>query len=338
MASKDFGIGRKTGLLVAALVATALTMTLMAPASKADDLKVWRHGVVEAKSDAGFVFMAAKGGFAEKQGIKIEMVQFKGDALALRALLAGELDSYEGSPGAPILAGSRGGDVKVVGCYWPGLTYGIYAKPEIKSPADLKGKTLAISSPGALPDLLARAVLEKYNIKPSEVRFSVMGSDGDRFKAVAAGVVDAAAASTGFMPLAKKNGVKLLVNAHDDVPNFLRFCINTSGKTIKDRGDDMAKFLAAEMNAWTYALANRDKVVALSNELTHSKPDDPRAGFIFDEAKSISAIDPAMPIPMEKLTWMRDLLVKTGNLTKPFNMKSLVDEGPREKALKLIAK
>ena len=56
--------------------------------------------------------MASKGGFAEKQGLKIEMVQFKGDAIALRALLAGELDSYEGSPGAPILAGSRGADVR----------------------------------------------------------------------------------------------------------------------------------------------------------------------------------------------------------------------------------
>src|SRR5882757_4143517 len=41
-----------------------------------------RHGVLEAKSDAGFVFMPSKGGFAEKQGLKVEMLQFKGDALA----------------------------------------------------------------------------------------------------------------------------------------------------------------------------------------------------------------------------------------------------------------
>jgi NitT/TauT family transport system substrate-binding protein len=338
MASTNSGRGRKAGLLAAALMATALVTTLTVTASKAEELRVWRHGVVQAKSDAGFVFMAAKGGFAEKLGLTIKMMQFKGDALALRAMLAGELDSYEGSPGAPILAGSRGGDVKIVGCYWPGLTYGIYAKPSIKTPADLKGKTLAISSPGSLPDLLARAVLEKYKVSSKDVRFSVMGSDGDRFKAVAAGVVDAAAASTGFMPLAKKNGLKLLVNAHDDVPNYLRFCINTSGKTIKTRGDDLVRFLAAEMNAWAYALANRDKVVALSNELTHSKPGDKRAGFIFDQVKSIKAIDPAMPIPMEKLTWMRDLLVTTGNLKKPVDLKSLVDGGPREKALKMIGK
>jgi NitT/TauT family transport system substrate-binding protein len=159
----------------------------VAPAN-AQTLKTWRHGVVEAKSDAGFAFMAAERGFAEKRGLKIEMVQFKGDALALKALLAGELDSYEGSPGGPLLAASHGGDIKIIGCYWPALTYGIFSRANIAGPEDLKGKSFAISSPGALPDLLARAVLEKYNIASDDVRFSVMGSDADRFRALSAGV------------------------------------------------------------------------------------------------------------------------------------------------------
>jgi NitT/TauT family transport system substrate-binding protein len=333
MSAKRTERGWRLGLLLAGLAAV-----LAASTARAEELKVWRHGIVEAKNDAGFVFMASNGGFAEKQGMKIDILQFKGDALALRALLAGELDSYEGSPGAPILAGSRGADVKIAGCYWPGLTYGIYTKPSIASPQDLKGKTLAISSPGALPDLLARAVLDKYDIKPNEVRYSVMGSDADRFKAVSAGIVDAAAASTGFVPFAEKNGVKLLVDAHEAAPNFLRFCTMVSNKTVTERHDDLVKFLAAEMSGWRYALNNRDKVVALSNEITHSKPDDPRAGYIFDEVKKISAIDPTMPVPVEKLTWMRDLLVKTGNLTKPVDIKSLVVEEPRERALALVGK
>lgn len=325
--------GWRVSLLLAFLAAV-----IAASASNAQELKPWRHGVVEAKSDAGFVFMAAKGGFAEKQGLKLEMMQFKGDALALRALLAGELDSYEGSPGAPIIAGSRGADIKITGCYWPGLTYGIYAKPSVAKPEDLKDKTMAISSPGALPDLIARAVLEKYKIPASDVRFSIMGSDSDRFKAVSAGIVDAAAASTEFVPIAEKSGIKLLVHARDVVPNYLRFCTYVSGKVLAERGEDAAKFLAAEMTAWRFALDNRDKVIALTREVTNSKPDDPRPAYIFDEVTRYSAIDPAMPIPVEKLTWMRDLLIKTGNLTKPIEINTLVDEGPRKRALALIAK
>src|SRR5262245_47153826 len=132
------------------LALTVLTGVIIVPAT-AEELKLWRHGIVEAKSDAGIVFMGSKGGFAEKQGLKIDIQQFKGDTLALKALLAGELDSYEGNPGSPMVAASRGADIKLVGCYWPGLTYAIYSRASIGSPAELKGKTFAISAPGALP-------------------------------------------------------------------------------------------------------------------------------------------------------------------------------------------
>src|SRR5215510_8161416 len=97
------------------LALAALAGLVLVPAN-AEELKLWRHGIVEAKSDAGIVFMGSKGGFAEKQGLKIEIKQFKGDTLALKALLAGELDSYEGNPGSPMVAASRGADIKLVGC------------------------------------------------------------------------------------------------------------------------------------------------------------------------------------------------------------------------------
>src|SRR5262245_28068125 len=157
MTAKDYEEGTTMKKSRWILALEALTGLVVVPAG-AEDMKLWRHGIVEAKSDAGIVFMGSKGGFAEKQGLKIEIMQFKGDTLALKALLAGELDSYEGNPGSPMVAASRGADIKLVGCYWPGLTYAIYSKPDIKSPAELKGKTFAISAPGALPDLVARAV------------------------------------------------------------------------------------------------------------------------------------------------------------------------------------
>jgi NitT/TauT family transport system substrate-binding protein len=316
------------------LAMTVLTGLVVVPANAAD-MKLWRHGIVEAKSDAGIVFMGSKGGFAEKQGLKIEIKQFKGDTLALKALLAGELDSYEGNPGSPMVAASRGADIKVVGCYWPGLTYAIYSKLDIKSPADLKGKTFAISAPGALPDLVARAVLAQNNVPAADVKFTVMGSDTDRFKAVTAGVVDAAAASSGFAPAAEKAGVKMLVHAIEAVPSYVRFCIYSSGKTLAERKDDAAHFLAAEMAGFRHALSNRDQTIELTREITLAKPDNPLPAFTYDEVKRYSAVDPDMPIPMNKLAWLRDLLVTTGNLTKPVNLDAFVDADVRAKALQL---
>ena len=317
------------------LAMAAFVVGLAVTPAGAQELKLWRHGIVEAKSDAGIVYMGSKGGFAEKQGLKIEIIQFKGDALALKALLAGELDSYEGSPGSPMLAVSRGADVKLIGCYWPGLTYAIYSKKEINSPAELKGKMLAISAPGALPDLLARAVLEQNNLTADDVKFAAMGSDADRFKALAAGVVDAAAASTGFAPAAEKAGIKMLVQASEAVPNYMRFCTYSTSKKLAERKDNSVHFLAAEMAGLRYSLANRDQTLALTREVTSAKADDPQPAYIYDEVKRLSAIDPDMAIPMNKLAWMRDLLVKTGNLTKPVDLDAFVDGSVRAKALQI---
>jgi NitT/TauT family transport system substrate-binding protein len=314
------------------LLLAACAAALSYPAL-AQDLKTWRDGVVEAKSDAGFVFMASRGGFAEREGIKLDMVQFKGDAIALRATLAGELDSYEGNPGAPLIAASRGADIKVIGCYWPVQTAAVFVRAGISTVQDLKDKQFAISSPGSLPDLLARAVLAQSGISDADVRFAVMGSDTDRFRALSAGLVDAAVISTEFEPTAASYGIKLLVHPHDAVPNYMRFCTYTTGSVLAQRHDAIVGFLAAEIKALRFALANRDKFLEVTRDVTGIKPDDPRPAHIFGEVQKYDAIDPDMPVLAEKLDWMQNLLVKTGNMSKTFDVKTMIADGPLKEAM-----
>ena len=72
-----------------------------------------------------------------------------------------------------------------------------------------------------------------------------------------------------------------------------------------------------------------------TREITLAKPDNPLPAFTYDEVKQYSAVDPEMPIPMNKLAWLRDLLVTTGNLTKPIDLDAFVDGDVRAKALQL---
>jgi NitT/TauT family transport system substrate-binding protein len=313
-------------------------LTLVATGAAQAQQTPWRHGIVEAKSDAGIVLMADKKGFAKQHGLDLQILQFTGDALALKALIAGDLDSYEGSPGAPLIADSRGANVKIVGCYWPGLTYGIFSKTSVNSVEDLRGKTLGTSSPGALPDLIVRAALDHYDIPGSSITMAAMGTDTDRIRAVAAGVVDAAAASTEFLHFAQSQGIKLLVHAHDVVPNYLRFCTYVNAKTLADHKDQLANYLAAQMEGVRYALDHRDETIALSQELTKAGKDDPRATDVFDEVQKYSAVDPAMPVPVDRLDWMQNLLLKTGNLKNLNDLSTLVDDSARSKALTLVRK
>ncbi len=323
---------RLSSICGAALLAAALG----APAG-AQELKPWRHGVIEPKGDAGFMLMVGTRGFAEKHGLKLEIVPLKNGATAHKALLSGELDSIESSPGATILAGAHGADIKIIGCDWPGVPHGLMVRSTISKVEDLKGKTVAVAAPGSLPNLLINAILEKYKIAPSEVRFANLGGDLDRYKAVLAGIADAGIVAAEFMSIAPKD-VTMLVEGHEVLPNYVRLCLTMTGKTLASRREDAINFVAAEMDALRFAVSHRDDTIALTREVIHSKPDDPRPAYAFDDTVKRGAVDPAVTLPLDKLNWMQSELVKAGNLKTPIDLAKITDADIRTEAAKRAGK
>jgi NitT/TauT family transport system substrate-binding protein len=316
----------------AGLVA-AVTLGALVVSAHAQE-KVWRHGLINAKSDAGIFMMMSTRDFAKKHGLKVEISQFKDDQLALKALIAGQIDSFEGGPQGVFAADSRGGDVRIIGCHWVVVPHGIYANDSIKSVKDLQGKSIAVSSPNTMPDLLARAALEANGVPVNSVKFAAVGGDRERYQALIGGVVQAAVVSNEYQPIAPKS-VHLLLAGRDALPKFLRVCISSSAAKLKARGDDAVKFLATEMDALNYALTHKAETVALTKEITHAKPDDPRAAFVYDDAVAHHEVDPTLPLPKDKLDWVQGQMVKAGKLKAPLPIDSVIAPEYREKALKL---
>jgi NitT/TauT family transport system substrate-binding protein len=298
---------------------------------------VWKHGILEAKSDAGFIAMVDKGGFGAKHGLKIEILQIKAGATLMKALIVGEIDSVDMGAAESIVAGVRGTGVKIVGCTWPGVPQVVLAKAEIKTLADLKGKNVAISSPGSLPDLLFRGMLDAANVPFSDVKLATQGADLDRYKSLIAGITDAAVVSNEFEAVMPPN-IKVLAKGSTAVPKFIRLCLATSSKVLAERRDDLVRFVAAEMDAYKYAAAHRDETVKLAHELTHAKPNDTRAAFITDQALREKQIDPALAIPADRIDWMQELFVKAGVIPKTVPTASLIDTSVRDDAAKLSGK
>ncbi len=317
----------KTMLVAAALLSCGLSAT------NAQE-KVWKHGILEAKSDAGFIAMVDKGGFANKRGLKIELLQIKAGATLMKALIAGEIDSVDMGAAEAIVAGARGTGVKIVGCTWPGVPQVVLAKAEVNTLADLKGKTVAISSPGSLPDLLFRAMLDTANVPFAEVKLATQGADLDRYKSLVAGITDAAVVSNEFEAVMPSN-IKVLAKGGTAVPKFIRLCVATSNKVLAERRADLVNFLAAEMDAYAYAASHRDETVKLARDLTHAKPDDSRAAFITDQAIRDKQIDPTLAIPVDRIEWMQELFVKAGVIPKTVPTASLIDTSVRDDAAKI---
>jgi NitT/TauT family transport system substrate-binding protein len=322
-------VPRALGIMIAALSVGALA------GSAAAQEKIWHHGLINAKADAGILLMVSTRDFAAKQGLKLQVSQFKDDQLALKAMIAGEVDSFEGGPQGVFAADAKGADAKILGCHWVVVPHGIYAKEGINKVEDLKGKQIAVSAPNSMPNMLAIEALAKYGISDKDVKLAAVGGDRERFQALIGGVVEAAVVSNEYEPIAPKN-IHLLVAGRDAVPNFLRVCIVSSAKKLAERGDDAVKFLAAEMNALRFALSHRDETVALTRELIHAKPDDLRPAFVYDDAVKHKAVDPTLPLPAEKIFWIQEQMVKAGKLSKPLDVSVVTAPEYRERALKLL--
>ncbi len=319
------------------LAAGVLLLAGLAIPASAQDLKPWKHGVIEPKGDAGFMWMVGTRDFAAKHGLKVDIVSFKNGAIAHKALLAGEIDSIESSPGGAIIAGAHGADIKIVGCDWPGVPHGLMVRAGIDKVADLKGKTVAVAAPGSLPNLLLKAMLEQNKVPENEVKVASLGGDLDRFKAVIAGVADAGIVASEFMAVAPK-GVRMLARGRDALPNYVRLCLTFTGKTLAARREDAINFVAAQMDALRYTETHRDETIALTREKTSAKPDDPKPAFAYDDTVKSGAIDPAVTLPLDKLKWMSDELVKAGNLKAPVDLAKITDASIRDEAAKRAAK
>jgi NitT/TauT family transport system substrate-binding protein len=327
--SSNFAI--RIGPLLAAIAITFTSATTL----HAEDL--WRHGTLVPKGDAGFIYMAAEGGFAKAEGLDLKMQAFQNDTLMMKALIAGELDSYEGSPISPLIAGSKGADVKIVGCTWPKLTYSLFSHDGVSAITDLKGKKVGISAPGSLPDVVARALLKQAGISPSEVSFVAAGSDPERVRALMAKTIDAAISTSDFAARAEL-ALKTLAVASEALPQFIRQCLVTRGDLIRSKRTQLAALIAAEMKAYGFAFAHRDKVVALTRRIAGLPPGDPVAETSYREVVEQRAASPAIEIDLEKLRWLRDLLADDGRMAAKFDPAAVADLSIREAALMRINK
>jgi NitT/TauT family transport system substrate-binding protein len=322
---------RSGGLGVA--VALAITASV-AGISSAGAAETWRYGVVEAKGDAGILFMPAR--FGAKYGITIDMVEFASSTTPVKGLISGDLEAFTTSPGVALTAMSQGAALKFVGCNWPGATYTLYGAPDVKTIADLKGKSVGVSGPGSLPDLFAREVIRASGLSPDQFVYANAGGGADRFRALLTGVVKATATSSEFEPEAAKRGINILARAHDLTPNFARNCIVTSSKLLASRRDGLESFLAANMDGIAYALAHRDETDALTRKTANLAADDPSPEFIYDEAVRQKNLAPDLAMPVDKLQWIEDMLARNQTIDKSQDVAAFIDDAPRQAALKKL--
>jgi NitT/TauT family transport system substrate-binding protein len=130
-------------------------------------------------------------GFYREAGLDVEMILIRG-AVGMQALLGGSVD-YTSASGSTIAAAVRGIPVKLVFIASAKPQFDLIAQPQIHSVAELKGKSVGISSRGGAVDLLTQLIVQKNGLQPNKDVISlVVGGQEDTVLALRTGRIAAA--------------------------------------------------------------------------------------------------------------------------------------------------
>ncbi len=231
-----------TRLLIPALAALAM-------ASQALAADKFRIGYLRVMDDAQAI-AAYEGGFYRKQGLEVELVEFKSGTDLIKALVGGQLDTGVLGFTNAVAWASKGADLKVVS----GAQQGYHAlvvrdDSGIKDVAGLKGRTLASQKEGSTADTVLKGVVLKHAGLTAD-DLTILGvSPQVAVQSLVGARVDAAFL---FEPQARI--AQLIAPVHQiyeigEVWPFPCMVVITSGDTLKKKKDAVWKSLDAQRDA-----------------------------------------------------------------------------------------
>ena len=230
----------------AIIAALATTIAFAVPAMAQEKFKV---GYLRVMDDAQAI-LAHEAGLYKKQGLDVELIEFKSGTDLIKAIVGGQLHSGVLGFTNAIAWASRGADLKVVGGAQNGYHAMIVRNDSgIKQIADLKGRTIASQAPGSTADTVLKGVVfEQAGLKPDDV--NVMGvSPQVAVQSLAGKRVDGAFLFEPQASIAKAIAPVTQIYEIGEVWPFPCMVVITSGDVLKKRKADLWKSLDAQKQA-----------------------------------------------------------------------------------------
>ena len=187
--------------------------------------------------------------FLESFGLNPDVMSVADGSRILGGIVGGNVDiSLASGFGQVFPAVEHGIGLKILGGGALVPTIAMFTgKPYINSLKDLEGRTVGTGSIGALVHQLVTALLRKYNVDVSKVRFVNIGSSADVFRAVSVGTIDAGPAAAALISEAPRYHVRPIPhgNMTVELPEYTYQGAWTSDHKIAADRDALVRSLAA---------------------------------------------------------------------------------------------
>ena len=162
---------------------------------------------------AGLFFVAKDQRFFEEQGVDADVIQVRSGPIAISALAAGEAQFYGVSATGASLGAMAGGlDLAFVAGFINRLDGYLAVSAKIRTPDDLKGKTLGVQSIGGGIWMMTHMALDHWglSLERDKIQIRVIGDDSVLAQAVMTGAVDGAVLGYTFSRVIPRSGGRIL--------------------------------------------------------------------------------------------------------------------------------
>jgi NitT/TauT family transport system substrate-binding protein len=160
--------------------------------------------------------VAVEDGLFAKNGLTMTTQMFTTDGQMITALLAGQVDiTFTAGVSGPIGSLRTNTPLVVVMMSHDNIPDNLYTAKNVKTAADLKGKSIAISSFGSDTYGEALVMLQQLGLSPSDVTITPIGDDAARRAALTAGSVAGSLNDRAEQPAMTAAGFNVLLASTD---------------------------------------------------------------------------------------------------------------------------
>ena len=189
------------------------------------------------------LWVAQEAGYFKRDAIDTELLYIGGGSLLIQSMLSGDVPFAYG-PSVPVInAALRGADLVFIANTGNALVFSMMSRPEIKQPANLKGKKIGVTRLGGSTDWALDAALKQWGIQRRELLVIQTGGMPEGLAGLASGSLDAVVLSPPSNFRALKAGMHELVDAGQLGIVFPNTPLSTTRSFIKSQQDTVLRFL-----------------------------------------------------------------------------------------------
>jgi len=147
------------------------------------------------------LYYGQENGFFKDEGLELQMLVIRAGQVGVASLMSGEVDVITHA-GTGLAAAIRGLPIKIISVDGDRPSHELLVMPMIRTPADLKGKSIGLGSVEGTGGIVMRRILQAKGLNPDkDVTLISMGGEV-RLQAMASGGIAGAMLSPPFTFLA----------------------------------------------------------------------------------------------------------------------------------------